>query len=229
MKKRLGLALSGILLLSLLTACGSNKNDNGASPESSAAESSPAKAESGGDRVEITFWGDWGGEGQKQFEAMADAFNQSQDKITVKYVLQQDMITKFLTAATSGGSPDILFWDRWRTSLYAPKNVLHPVDEYMKRDGINASDYYDEALKELSYDGKLYGLPLTVDARALFYNKKMFADAGLQPPKTWDELAAAAKQLTKWNGDKLEVAGFSLGDVGLFNLYLQQAGGTMIT
>jgi multiple sugar transport system substrate-binding protein len=107
--------------------------------------------------------------------------------------------------------------------------VLHPVDEYMKRDGINAADYYDESLKELSYGGKLYGLPLTVDARVLFYNKKMFADAGLTPPATWDELAAAAKKLTKWNGDKLEVAGFSLGDVGLFNMYLQQAGGSMIT
>jgi multiple sugar transport system substrate-binding protein len=64
---------------------------------------------------------------------MADAFNKSQDKIKVKYVLQEDMITKFLTAATSGGSPDIMFWDRWRTSLYASKNVLHPIDDYFEK------------------------------------------------------------------------------------------------
>jgi ABC-type sugar transport system, periplasmic component len=51
----------------------------------------------------------------------------------------------------------------------------------------------------------------------------------VEPPKTWDELREAARKLTKWNGNKLETAGFSLGDVGLFNMYLQQAGGQMIT
>ncbi|WP_223192634.1 hypothetical protein [Paenibacillus sedimenti] len=64
--------------------------------EDSTAPAATAKAAP----VEITFWGDWGGEGEKQFVMMADAFNKSQDKIRVKYVLQEDMITKFLTAAT---------------------------------------------------------------------------------------------------------------------------------
>ena len=72
---------------------------------------------------------------------MVDAFNKSQDKIEVKYVLQQDMVTKFLTAADERRSPDILFWDRWRTSLYAPKNVLRPIDDYMERDGVNKEDF----------------------------------------------------------------------------------------
>jgi multiple sugar transport system substrate-binding protein len=107
--------------------------------------------------------------------------------------------------------------------------VLHPVDDYLTRHGISKDDFYSESLNELSYDNKLYGLPLTVDARALFYNKKLLAEAGLQPPTTWDELEAAAAKLTKWNGDKLEVAGFSMADLGLFNMYLQQAGGTMLT
>lgn len=179
--------------------------------------------------VELTFWGDWGGDGQKNFETMVDGFNKSQNKIHVTYVLTQDMITKFLTAASGGGSPDIMFWDRWRTALYAPKGVLAPIDEFMAKDSISRADYYDEALKELSYGGKLYGLPLTVDARALFYNKKLLAAKGLKPPTTWDELEADAKALTEWDGNKLVRAGFSLQDVGLFNMYLQQAGGQMLT
>ncbi|HEX7056426.1 MAG TPA: extracellular solute-binding protein, partial [Bacilli bacterium] len=226
--------LSLLLVVALAAGCGGNKaanqGGNGTNVEKTANGNANANADGGkqknGEPVELTFWGDWGGEGQKQFETMVDAFNKSQDRIRVKYVLQQDMITKFLTAATSGGSPDILFWDRWRTALYAPKHVLHPIDELMQRDGINAADYYEQSLKELSYNGKLYGLPLTVDARALFYNKKLLDQAGVKPPTSWDELEAAAKKLTKWNGDKLEVAGFSLNDVGLFNMYLQQAGGS---
>lgn len=215
MRKGLMVTLVIVMLGALLAGCGgSNEGSQG--------------SEGKDGKVQLTFWGDWGGEGQKQFETMVDAFNQSQDKIEVKYVLQQDMITKFLTAATSGGSPDVLFWDRWRTSLYAPKNVLRPIDEYMTRDGINAGDFYEESLKELTYNEQLYGLPLTVDARALFYNKKMFAEAGLEAPTNWDELEKAATALTKWNGNKLEVAGFSMADPGLFSMYLQQAGGQML-
>ncbi|MEQ4481214.1 ABC transporter substrate-binding protein [Cohnella silvisoli] len=240
MKKWISIVTLTILVMVTLAACGGNNGGNNASSSAGSKETTAAPSETTkasettpaapAEVVELNFWGDWGGEGQKQFEAMADAFNKSQDRIKVKYVLQQDMITKFLTAATSGGSPDILFWDRWRTSLYAPKNVMHPIDDFMAKDGVNAGDFYDEAMKELSSGGKLYGLPLTVDARALFYNKKLFADAGItNPPTTWDELEQAAIKTTKWNGKKLEVAGFSLADNGLFNMYLQQAGGTILT
>ncbi|MEK4156814.1 ABC transporter substrate-binding protein [Paenibacillus odorifer] len=224
MKKWLVTSIVLVMTTTLAAGCGGN---NGSADKETGNTSKAGS--STGKKTELTFWGDWGGEGQKQFETMVDAFNKSQDKIHVKYVLQQDMITKFLTSATNGGTPDVLFWDRWRTSLYAPKNVLHPVDEYLTRDGISEDDFYSESLRELSYDDKLYGLPLTVDARALFYNKKLLAEAGLQPPTTWDELEAAATKLTKWNGNKLETAGFSMGDLGLFNMYLQQAGGTMLT
>ncbi|TYP76545.1 ABC transporter substrate-binding protein [Paenibacillus methanolicus] len=230
MKKWMTVMTMSAVLLGAATGCSNNGNSGANGGGNATNDNGEASGNSGsGKPVELTFWGDWGGEGQKQFETMVDAFNKSQDKIRVKYVLQQDMITKFLTASTSGGAPDILFWDRWRTSLYAPKNVLHPIDDLLAADGLSRDDFYSEALKELTYGDKLYGLPLTVDARALFYNKKILADAGVEPPTTWDELEQAAIKTTKWNGSKLEVAGFSLGDPGLFNMYLQQAGGSMMT
>ena len=179
--------------------------------------------------VEVIFWGDWGGEGARQFETMVAAFNESQDAIQVKYVLQQDMITRFLTASASGTAPDMMFWDRWRTAQYAPRGVLQPINQYMELDGISPDSFYSEALRELSWNDNLYGLPLTVDARALFYNKGLLAEAGLEPPSNWDELRQAAISLTKWDGNRLERSGFSLNDVGLFNMWLQQAGGQMVS
>jgi multiple sugar transport system substrate-binding protein len=181
------------------------------------------------DVTKITFWGDWSGEGATQLTTMVDAFNKSHTDIQVEYVVTEDIITKFLTASTSGSAPDVIMWDRWRTAQYGSKNVLFPIDDYMARDNISRDDFYAEALRELSYDGKLYGLPVTVDARALFYNKKLLDEAGVKPPTTWDELEQAAIKLTKWNGDKLERAGFSLSDVGLFSMYLLQAGGSMLS
>ncbi|MGE5672999.1 MAG: ABC transporter substrate-binding protein [Mycobacterium leprae] len=209
---------TGLMLTTLVAGCGSKPADT--KTAAPAASSGP---------VEITMWGDWSGEGANQINTMVDAFNKAQNKVQVKYVVQQDMTTKFLTAATSGTAPDVVIWDRWQTALYAPKNVLAPINDFMTKDNVPQSDFYGEALKELSYGGKLYGLPLTVDARALFYNKKFLDEAGVKPPTTWDELEKVAKATTKWNGDKLERAGMSMGDVGLFSMWLKQAGGQMLT
>jgi len=197
--------------------------------EEAAAEEAVVEEEEVIEPVEITFWCDWGGEGQKQFEAVAEKFNQSQDRIVAKYECVEDYMTKFLTVATTGETPDILWWDRYRTYLFAPKGVLHPIDEYIERDKVRKEDFYEEPLRELTWDGKIYGLPVTVDNRCLFYNKKLLDEKGLTPPTTWDELRECAKALTVWEGDKLEVAGWSLQDVGLFSMYILQAGGQMLT
>ncbi len=234
MKKMFFNTLILILVISLFTAlagCGGTSSaENTSSSDKSESQQPEQKPEDTGKPVEITYWGDWGGEGQKQFEVMMDTFNKSQSKITAKYVVTQDMVTKFLTAASSGQSPDIMFWDRWRTVLYAPKGVLHPINDYMSRDNIKAEDFYTEAVRELSWNDKVYGLPLTVDSRALFYNKKIFAENGIiNPPTTWEELNEIAKKLTVWNGKKLERAGMSMQDAGLFSMWLQQAGGQLLT
>lgn len=180
------------------------------------------------DATTITIWGEWSGEGEAQIKAMVDAFNAARPEIRIEYVVQEDMITKFLTGATSGMVPDVMIWDRWQTALYAPRGVLAPINDYMSRDSIVATDFYEEAIRELSAGNQVYGLPLTVDARALFYNNAHLTEAGVVPPTTWDELAAAAVALTKRDGDTLVQAGLSLGDAGLFSMYQRQAGGEML-
>lgn len=178
----------------------------------------------------VVFWGSWSGEGEQQIQTMVKAFNASQNNIQVKYVVQQDAVTKFLTASAAGNAPDVMIWDRFETALYAPKNVLAPINSYLTRDKINAKGFYGEALRELSVGSNIYGLPLTVDARAVFYNKKLLQAAGVQPPKTWAALRTAAIKLTKRDASgKLLVSGFALDDVGLFSMWLKQAGGNMLT
>jgi len=52
-------------------------------------------------------------------------------------------------------------------------------------------------ISECTYQGKQYCYPIGTNSVGLFYNKAMLKAAGLQPPTTWDELAADAKKLTK--------------------------------
>jgi multiple sugar transport system substrate-binding protein len=181
------------------------------------------------DTRKIVVWGGWSGEGETQITSTLDLFNQAGLGATAEYVVQEDMVTKFLTSATSGQAPDVLLWDRWQTSLYAPKNVLAPLDDLIANDGVNKDDFYAEALRELTWEDKVYGLPLTVDARALFYNNAHLTEAGIAAPTNWAELETAAVALTQREGDTLVRSGYSLADVGLFSIFLRQAGGTMLT
>src|SRR5699024_902990 len=66
------------------------------------------------------------------------------------------------------------------------------------------SDYYVDLVQPYELDGKYYTLPVAVRSLALFWNKEMYEEAGLdpeKPPKTWDELIENAKTMTKMTDD----------------------------
>ncbi|WP_026366185.1 ABC transporter substrate-binding protein [Promicromonospora sukumoe] len=204
-----GALVAAAVMAGALSACGSADGGSGGGPE------------------EVTFWGSWSGAQAKQLQAQADAFNESQDEYEVKYVAQELVEEKLLTALASGSVPDVVLWDRYNTPLYVPKNALSPLDEYIEADGVDTTQFYDQAMGELVVEGETYGLPLLVDNRSLFYNTELLADAGVEPPTDWDSLKDAAEAVTERDGGKLSVAGFALDDPGLFNIWLRQAGGQM--
>ncbi|WP_423919668.1 ABC transporter substrate-binding protein [Frigoribacterium sp. 2-23] len=188
--------------------------------------SSGGGASNGAEKV--VMWGSWSGDQVGQLQEQADAFNASQDEYEVSYVAQELVEEKLLTALAGGEVPDVVLWDRYATSLYAPKGALTPIDDYVSKDSIDLDAFYQPAVGEMKVDDQLYGLPLLVDNRSIFYNKTQLAEAGLTPPTTWDELKTDAIALTQKNGGKLSRAGFDLSDPGLFNQYLAQAGGSLL-
>ncbi|WP_432563321.1 ABC transporter substrate-binding protein [Kineococcus sp. SYSU DK003] len=175
----------------------------------------------------VTLWGSWSGDQVAQLKQLLQTYNDAHPGTTVTYKQQEVVEEKLLTAIAGGQVPDVVLWDRFTTNVYAPKGALEPIDDRLGDVDLNA--FYPEAVEELRVDDQLYGLPLLVDCRALFYNKAFFAEAGLNPPTTWQELADTASALTVRTGGKLERAGFSLDDPGLFSTWLGQAGGTMLT
>lgn len=209
--------IKGLLLVAAMTmlgACGGGNNQ--------------ASNDGAGGKQKITFWGSWSGDQVDQLNQLIDQYNDSQDKYEVTYKVQDNVEEKLLTGMAGGEIPDVILWDRVNTAMYAKKNALLDLDDLIKKDNVDMGDFYEETVKEMQYDNKQYGIPLLVDNRSLFYNKTLLKEAGVEPPKTWDELLDVAKKTTKWDGKTLVQAGFSLDDVGLFNMWLQQAGGTML-
>ena len=109
---------------------------------------------------------------------MIDQYNKSQDSYTVTYKVQDNVEEKLLTGMAGGEIPDVIMWDRVNTKMYAEKNALLDLDSLIEKDHIDLNDFYEETVKEMSADGKQYGIPLLVDNRSLFYNKKLLAQAG---------------------------------------------------
>lgn len=105
-----------------------------------------------------------------------------------------DVHDKFMTEAAAGTGPDVLWMRHVSLGPFAKMGFLEPLDKY-----INFKKYdLEELNQDAVINGKRYALNLMSYAYGhLIYNKKMFAEAGLKPPTTPEELIDVAKKLTK--------------------------------
>jgi multiple sugar transport system substrate-binding protein len=110
------------------------------------------------------------------------------------------LIQKVLQQASSRTLPDVLMLDNPDLQQIAATGALAPLEDF----GISTDGYAQGVVDAGTYEGKTYGLAPTVNTIALFYNTQMLADAGIQPPTTWDELKTASAALK--DGDRYGIA-----------------------
>jgi len=180
--KRIAAALAGATTLSLvLAACG----DNGGGSASS----------SGTTVTSLTVLDYYNNDPDKSLVQKGLDSCASKLGITIQRetVPGDTLIQKVLQQASSKTLPDVLMLDNPDVQQIAATGALAPLNDM----GLNGDGVIKGMVDATSYQGKLYGLAPVTNTIALFYNKDMLAEAGVQPPKTWDELKAAAKKLTK--------------------------------
>jgi raffinose/stachyose/melibiose transport system substrate-binding protein len=129
----------------------------------------------------------------EQINAEFKAANPGTEIVTESYP-DQPYQQKVKIYATAKQLPDVFkFWSF--TSLLKPL-VDGGFVEPLNRPDFEKLDYLPGALDSNVYGGKLYGLPVSADLWVIYYNKKLFKDAGIdQPPATVDELIAVAGKL----------------------------------
>jgi len=141
---------------------------------------------------------------------------------------------KLLTAIAGGTPPDVLRQDRFAVASWAAKDAFRPLDDLIEKSHFPWNDFYAYARKEATYKGKIYGIPYDTDSRALYYNKTLFRQAGLdpeRPPRTWKELTDCSIKLTKRNAKgQIEQLGFApyLGE-GWFYIWSWANGGQLLS
>jgi len=167
-------------------------------------------------RTELTWWdtSDPTNEGPA-FRELIAKFNEQYPNITINYqsVPFGEAQNKFKTAAASGsGAPDILRAEVAWVPEFASLGYLYALDGSELT--ADADDYFETPLSSNRYNGKLFGVPQVTDSLALLYNKRLFAEAGIEkPPATWEDVktvAAAIKEATGVDGLFINAGGYFL-------------------
>ncbi|GAA3844280.1 extracellular solute-binding protein [Streptomyces coacervatus] len=112
-------------------------------------------------------------------------------KIDVTVYSWSDVDRKVKELVDAGKAPDMAQIGAY--SDYAAKGLLYSADDMLSIS--TQADFGSQLATAGQVKGVQYGLPFAASTRLLFYNKTLFKDAGLTPPKTWNELAADAKAL----------------------------------
>ncbi len=127
-----------------------------------------------------------------------DAFNKANKTIQISYQEQgattQDLHDKFVTIATAkDASADIVSMDVPYVPEFAAAGWTIAVEDVLPGD--EKAKFFKGTLDGATYNGKLYGIPWYNNGPGLFYRKDLLDKAGLQAPKTYDELLAACQKL----------------------------------
>ena len=191
MKVLLSLTLAALLITFLVSGC---------APRQSAGRD--------GSRIVINYWNGFTGPDGKTMTAMVQQFQQENPDIEVKMQLIPwgTYYDKLTLSLAYGGAPDVFIIQAARFPEFASFHTLRPLTDLYATTlpHLGASQFAPVPWKESFYQGTHYALPLDTHPIGLYYNTKLFQDAGIvdaqgraKPPATLDEFLADAKKLTK--------------------------------
>ncbi|MBA8817274.1 ABC-type glycerol-3-phosphate transport system substrate-binding protein [Microbacterium halimionae] len=162
--------------------------------------------DSGGD-VSLSVWqNSTTGDGVAYWEDAAAAFEEANPGVTVEIqsIQNEDMDGKLQTALNSGDAPDV-FMARGGGKL-ADVVKAGQVMDLTDKISSDAASAMSSSLSAFTYDGKLYGMPLSVLPEGLFYSQDLFDQAGVSgTPGTIDELIAVNDELKSAGIDPIAV------------------------
>jgi sn-glycerol 3-phosphate transport system substrate-binding protein len=170
----------------------------------------PAQAEES-----ITLWHSMGGRNGEALNALVSEFNTAEaGKVKATAIFQGpygDALAKLKAAIQSKQLPDVVQVNEIGSRLVYDLKITVPFGDIAKDAGLDVNDLRKGIAAYYTIDGKLMALPFNASAPMLYYNKTAFREAGLdpaKPPRTLDELRAAAEKLVVRQGDRTARYGF---------------------
>ncbi|MEU8298826.1 sugar ABC transporter substrate-binding protein [Micromonospora sp. NPDC048909] len=119
---------------------------------------------------------------------------------------------QFLSAVASGNAPSLVYLNRDLVGSYAAQGAIQPLDDHLASAGIKTGDYREAAIKEVTIDGKVYGVPEFYNTRNILVNGRALQEAGLTladvSTTDWNKLHTVTTKLYKASGGGIARIGF---------------------
>ncbi|HXP57037.1 MAG TPA: ABC transporter substrate-binding protein [Streptosporangiaceae bacterium] len=186
----IGASLAAATALGLVAA--------GCSSGGSSGSSSSSSGSSG--HVTLTYWNGFTGPDEPAVKALVNKFNQTHKNITIDMtIMPWDVFyEKLLPAYAANNGPDVVAMDTQQLPQYAAKGVFAPLTSYYSSSANDTSSLVSAATDATKVKGTQYAVPANFAPLMLYWNKTLFAKAGLSgPPTNWAQWQADAVKLTK--------------------------------
>jgi multiple sugar transport system substrate-binding protein len=160
--------------------------------------------------TKLTVWVGWSaGKELITFKKVAAEYDKAHPEVTLD-VVGGIVDQKIVAAIRAGQAPDVVSsFNSYDVGIYCGTKAWLDLKPYLDKSHISTSIFPPATMYYTQYAGTRCALPLLADTYGLYYNKALFAKAGIKsPPKTISELTADAKKLTQRNKDgSLKVVG----------------------
>lgn len=178
------------------------------------------------------------GEGLNPHQSIIANYEDQNENVLVQLeaIAGRDYYTRILTQIAANRAPDVMNIGDDAVPSFVERGAFQPLDSCLAEAGFDTSVYLPGLLEPGMVDGQLYFLPKDYSTLAVYYNKRLFDEAGVAYPEedwTWDEMLATAQSLTQdTDGDgQTDVWGIQLPanwTTG-FEYWVAAAGGSLIS
>jgi multiple sugar transport system substrate-binding protein len=140
---------------------------------------------------------------------------------------------QFLASVASGDVADVVYLDRAKVAQYAAKGAFQPLTNCVKNQNINLKLYRKPTVQEVTYKGKLYGIPEFTNPRTVIIDNRVLQDSGVKVAdlntNNWARLARANKRMLKVSGGKVTRIGFDPKLPEFFPLWAKANGAEILS
>ncbi len=171
--------------------------------------SGPGTSEGGSASGAATYWSLSGPPGEEIRKAAIERFNKANadSKITPTFFQNDAYKQKIKTSIGAAQGPTMIWgWGGGGLKSYVDANQVEDLTDWFSQNAAVKDKIFPSSFGAATVGGKIYAMPIeTVQPIVLFYNKKLFEQVGVEPPKTWNDIMAL---VPKFNAKK--IAPFSL-------------------
>jgi len=183
LKRLLAIGMAAVMAAGVAGCSGAPKDEGGAS----------------GDKIKISLWHIWpegnGGTAdcfQETLAAMKEKFPDVEFEVDAVADSGDAYKTKIKTAIAGNEAPDIFYtWGGGFSQNFIDAGKVLCLDDYVSAE--TKDKLIEGTTNYFTYGDKLYGLPTRINLGLLYCNKKLFEEAGLDYPETYDELVECVK------------------------------------